>query len=121
MNNIIDIFRNLDIIGRFWFFILLVVLIIKLSLAQIPAYIAAKKGYSFVGFLFFGLFFFLIALVVSLLITDRLSPLPVQVVHQYPEKGSLFDKLTDLNKAYDLGLINDDEYRIKKESYLKEY
>lgn len=39
-------------------------------LALIPAIIARGKGRSFVGFWLFGVFFFLIALIVSLVITD---------------------------------------------------
>lgn len=115
---------NMHLVIEYWKFIFLVILIINLSIAQIPAWIAAKKGYSYVGFLFFGLFFFLVALVVSLFIKDKLAPLPFQTVvcqQGHSEKGSLVDKLTDLKKAYESGLVNDSEYSAKKESYLKEY
>lgn len=50
---------------------ILFVLGISVALALIPAKIAKKKGYNFVGFLVFGFFFFLPALIVALVITDK--------------------------------------------------
>jgi uncharacterized OB-fold protein len=41
------------------------------GLAFIPAHIAGKKGYSAVGFYFFGLAFFMPALIVALCLTDK--------------------------------------------------
>jgi hypothetical protein len=55
--------------GLFFFFFLL-----NAVLALIPASIAQKKGRSFAGFWVFGLFFFVIALVVALLISDASEP-----------------------------------------------
>jgi hypothetical protein len=46
-------------------------LLILLGLAAIPAVIASNKGYSGAGFYFFGLFFFLPALIVALLIQTK--------------------------------------------------
>lgn len=64
--------------GSVSFIVLLSVLIpvvlglaIIFALAYIPANIAKKKGYGFAGFYLFGLFFFLIALIVSLCLSDK--------------------------------------------------
>lgn len=46
-----------------------------LLLALIPAWIAGSKGYSWLGFYLFGLFFFIPALIVSLILDDRTSQL----------------------------------------------
>lgn len=61
------------------------VLFIALALlAFIPATIAKRKGYSETGYYFFGLFFFLPALVVALLIHDKGEGTPKQ-----PNEGSV--------------------------------
>ena len=44
---------------------------IILGLAYIPANIARKKGYGFAGFYIFGIFLFLIALIVALCLSDK--------------------------------------------------
>ena len=46
-------------------------LLVAIGLAFIPAFIAKKKGYSSVGFYFFGLFLFIPALIVALVIRDK--------------------------------------------------
>lgn len=51
--------------------IVAVLIVADLALAIIPARIAKKKGYSAVGFYFFGLFFFLPALIVALVSADK--------------------------------------------------
>ena len=58
-----------------------ILLIVLLGLGFIPATIANSKGYSAVGFYFFGLFFFLPALIVVLVLPNKkvavaASPLP---------------------------------------------
>jgi hypothetical protein len=50
-----------------------VALLVLVGLAFIPANIAGKKGYSVGGFFLFGLFFFLPALIVALIVQDRKS------------------------------------------------
>jgi hypothetical protein len=50
---------------------IVIVLLIWLGLAIIPATIASGKGYSGVGFYLFGLFFFLPALIVALLMQPK--------------------------------------------------
>jgi hypothetical protein len=60
--------------------VLFIYLLILLVLASIPAVIASNKGHSGVGFYFFGLFFFLPALIVALLMKPATSqPSPVAV------------------------------------------
>ncbi len=49
----------------------IIVLIIMALLALIPATVAGNKGYSKVGFWFFGLFLWLIALIVALCLKDK--------------------------------------------------
>ena len=49
----------------------LIVFIILLIVAVIPAKIAKAKGYSFGGFYAFGVFFFLPALIVALCIKEK--------------------------------------------------
>ncbi len=44
---------------------------IAVGLAFIPANIARNKGYSYGGFWVFGFFFFIIALIVSLCLSDK--------------------------------------------------
>src|ERR671931_86123 len=51
--------------------IILVWFLVLFGLAFIPATIASNKGYSGVGFYFFGLFFFLPALIVALLMKTK--------------------------------------------------
>lgn len=42
-----------------------------LGLAYIPANIARKKGYGFAGFYIFGVFLFIVALIVALCLSDK--------------------------------------------------
>ena len=49
----------------------LLILALAFSLPCIPAKIAKKKGYGFAGFYIFGLFLFLIALIVALCLSDK--------------------------------------------------
>ena len=52
---------------------LVLVLALWAGLAAIPAVIADKKGYNLFGFFFFGLFFFLPALIVTLLLQPKVG------------------------------------------------
>ena len=116
-------FSYTQFLTQYLIIIISLVFAIKLSLAQIPAKIAAKKGYSIVGFLFFGIFFFLVALVVSLFLPDKLATKSQTIVCQncLAENGSLFNKLTDLKKAHDSDLITDTEYERKRNDYLNSF
>lgn len=61
----------------FWYifddlaFPIILALIVLSALASIPAGIASKKGYSFGGYWLFGFFFFLPALIVALVVSDK--------------------------------------------------
>ncbi len=49
----------------------LIWLVVLFGLALIPAKIAANKGYSFIGFYVFGVFLWLIAVTVAVLLKPR--------------------------------------------------
>lgn len=53
---------------------IIVLLLLYIGLGFIPANIANKKGYSFGLYWLFGFFFFVPALMVSLLISDKNAP-----------------------------------------------
>lgn len=59
-----------------WVIIVIVVISLgaAVGLAFIPASIAKKKGYSYGGFWAFGLFLFIPALIVALVIEDKTQP-----------------------------------------------
>jgi hypothetical protein len=57
---------------------------ILVGLAFIPATIARNKGYSYGGFWAFGFFFFVIALIVSLCISDKTYPQYYRPPYQQP-------------------------------------
>ncbi len=56
----------------FWAWIIYIGIFV--GLAFIPATIARNKGYSYGGFWAFGFFFFIIALIVSLCLSDKTYP-----------------------------------------------
>ena len=51
--------------------VLVIGIILGIGLAFIPAYVASRKGYSFVGFWLFGFLCWIPALIVSLVISDK--------------------------------------------------
>ncbi len=57
---------------------------IAVGLAFIPATIARNKGYSYGGFWAFGFFFFIIALIVALCISDKTYQQYYQPPYQQP-------------------------------------
>ena len=69
-------------------------------LAIIPAKIAAKKGYSFGGFYAFGVFFWLIALIVALVI-------------KYKSDG-VANELLSYKQLLDSGIITQEEFETRK-------
>lgn len=71
-----------------------------LLLAIIPAKIAAKKGYSFGGFYAFGVFFWLVALIVSLVVKDK--------------SDGAATELLSYKQLLDSGAITQDEFEAKK-------
>ena len=54
--------------------VFLLVFLVNAALALIPAAIAASKGRSGFGYWVFGLFFFVIALIVALVVSDESRP-----------------------------------------------
>lgn len=60
-------------------------LIVLLGLGFIPASIANSKGYSAVGFYFFGLFFFLPALIVALVLPRKTVGVPPSSLPRGPD------------------------------------
>lgn len=84
--------------------IILILVVVPLLLAIIPAKIASNKGYSFVGFYIFGFFFWLIALIVALVISDK-----NQVSTQ---------DLMNLKKLLDDGAITQEEFDREKAKLL---
>ena len=54
--------------------VLIIMIGVMIGLAFIPANIARKKGYSYGGFYVFGLFLFIPALIVALLMEDKTVP-----------------------------------------------
>ena len=81
----------------------LFILIILLLLAVIPARIAAKKGYSFAGFYIFGVFFWLIALIVALVLKPK----------------DVSQELLNFKKLLDQGVITQEEFNQKRNQLLK--
>lgn len=57
----------------------LLIFVLAIGVSLIPAFIASKKGYSFVGFWLFGVFFFVVALVVALVISPKPGFAPSQM------------------------------------------
>lgn len=81
--------------------------IIVLLLAIVPARIAKKKGYSYGGFYVFGVFLWLIALIVALVMPDKNA-----------SKASGADELMTYKKLLDDGAITQAEYEAKKQEIL---
>ena len=71
------------------------VIIIHLLLAILPAKIANSKGYSAVGYYFFGLLFFLPALIVVLCVEDRNEVAQRETMYQN-NLNNLQEKVADL-------------------------
>lgn len=82
------------------------VIILALALAVIPARIAAGKGYSYWGFYAFGVFFFVVALVVALLMKDN--------GEGEGAKGPTPQDLLAYKQLLDAGAITQEEFDAKK-------
>ena len=54
-----------------WVLAIIVFVCIWIALAFWPARVAERKGHSFIGFFFFSLFFFPLALLVAYMVHDR--------------------------------------------------
>lgn len=96
--------------------ILTIILIIGLTvgLAFIPAKIAQNKGYSFAGFYVLGLFFFVIALIIALVIDEKQPAAPA------PQKssGDIARELEELKGLLDSDVVTQEEFDMKKRELL---
>ena len=90
------------------FYIIFLIFILFVIL-PIPARIASKKGYSYFGFLVFAIFFYPIALVVSLLIDNKNS---------YKSESDKAVALIKYKQLLDEGVITQEEFDKKKSEYL---
>lgn len=112
---------------------LMFTLIILVFLSLVPGNIAAKKGYSFAGFYLFSFCFFLPSLIVALCLSDRnLANQQTKKAENYivqPElyqspdrsKESLTNRLLELKKAYEQGILSEDEYIKTKDACLSKF
>ena len=92
-------------------------LIIVLGLAYIPANIARKKGYGFMGFYILGIFLFFVALIISLCLSDKKQQLyeMKQAIHSEKVAPSIADELKKYSELLEQGNISQEEFdEIKK-------
>lgn len=89
----------------------LILFIVLLGLANVPARIASDKGYSYSAFYLFGLALFIPALIVSLLIQDKGQP-------DNMDTRSTADELLKYKQLLDAGAISSAEYHAIKENLL---
>lgn len=89
--------------------IFIIVLIISYLILSIPARIARNKGYSYIGFLLFGIFCFPAALIVSLIIDDK---------NVYNSERDKAEALLAYKKLFDEGAITKEEFEEKKRKYM---
>ena len=90
---------------------LLIVFVFFLGFGLIPAAIAKKKGYSFVLWWLFGCFFFLIALILSIVLTDKKA-------EKKAMSSSDADALSKYKELLDAGAITQEEFDQKKKQLL---
>ena len=99
------------------------VLIISFALAYIPANIARKKGYGFMGFYILGLFFFFIALIISLCLSDKNQQIYEikQAIHYEKYTPSTADELRKYSELLEQGRITQEEFNSIKEKLIHMY
>lgn len=99
---------------------LMISLVWAAILGIIPGIIAYKKGYSFVGWWFYGWMLFIVAIVHVILIPDKNAkqpaetPAPNSVPYQ-----SVADELKKYKELMDQGVISEEEFQAKKAELLK--
>ena len=112
--------------GGILIFTILISLGISIGLAFIPANIAKKKGYGFGGFYVFGLFLFLVALIVSLCLDDKNAQMnqmtnainSINNNNNQPQTQSIGDELKKYNDLLIQGAITQDEFNSLKAKLL---
>lgn len=82
-----------------------IAVIFLLILAIIPAKIAAKKGYSFLAYYIFGIFFFLLALFTSLILKNK---------NQKHVQGVQVENIEKYEQMYERGEISYSDFVAKK-------
>lgn len=88
---------------------LIILLVYIFVILPIPARIARGKGYSYWGFIVFAFFFWPIALIVSLLIGNKM---------EYKSETDKAEALVKYKKLLDEGAITQEEFDKKKAEYL---
>ena len=125
MNTAVDSSTSLGM-GGILFIAIFISLGITIALAFIPANIAKKKGYGFGGFYVFGLFLFLIALIVALCLDDKNAQMNQMTrainsvnnnVNQQ-QTPSIGDELKKYNDLLAQGAITQEEYNSLKAKLL---
>lgn len=101
---------GLDAVLLFYVVCIAIIVMIWIAIPIIPSNIAGKKGYSSIGFYFFGLVFFLPALIVSLCLQDKAKSV---------EKENL-ELIIKYNKMYKEGIISKEEYIEHKRELMRE-
>ena len=89
--------------------ICIIVAIVSYLILSIPARIASNKGYSYLGFLLFGIFCFPAALIVALIIDDK---------NVYDSEKDKAEALLTYKKLLDEGAITKEEFEEKKREYM---
>ena len=95
------------------------VLIIVLGLAYIPANIARKKGYGFMGFYILGIFLFFVALIISLCLSDKKQQLDEMKQAIHSEKGA--PSIADELKKYSELLEHKNTLSLSSDLIFKDY
>jgi uncharacterized membrane protein len=95
-------------------------LVIAAGLGFIPASIAKNKGYSFGLWWFYGWMLFIVALIHSLVLTDKKS---IQMMGNYASdmsqlRPSNADEIKKYKDLRDMGVISQEEFDIKKNQLL---
>lgn len=96
------------------FVIYILIFLVLLGLAFIPAKLASNKGYSFGLFYFFGVCFWLPALIVALVIQDKTSG--SQTTARASDNA---DALLKYKQLLDAGAITQEEFDVKKGELLR--
>lgn len=104
-----------------WLLIFLLVAIVTFWLAYIPANIARKKGYGFAGFYILGLFSFLIALIISLCLSDKKQQLDdmKKEINSAKAASSVADELKKYSELLKQGAISQEEFDNIKENLIR--
>lgn len=93
-------------------------LAIAACLGIIPAVIAYKKGYSFLGWWFYGWMLFIVAFIHSLFLPDK-NAKAQSSIESLMHGQSVADELKKYKELKDQGVISEEEFQAKKKQLLK--